>query len=144
MTCGFVFQFAAFLDDLTVAANGAVPAVVSGTKPRDAWRRARELLDRFGLGPLTENYSSTLSSGELQRASIARALTMEPSIVSCDESTGALDERNSDPMVGELQSIAGEFGVGVLIVMHDPMVPAECDRVLRLEDGRLVEENTPS
>ena len=92
-TCGFVFQFPAFLDDLTVAANVAVPLVVSGTKPRDAREKARELLDRFGLGPLTEEYPSTLSGGELQRASIARALTMTPSIVFCDEPTGALDER---------------------------------------------------
>ena len=131
MTCGFVFQFAAFLDDLTVAANVAVPVVVSGTKPRDARRRARELLDRFGLGPLTEKYASTLSGGELQHASIARALTMEPSIVFCDEPTGALDERNSDLVVGELQSIAGEFGVGVLmlrmILWCRPSVTVCCD-----------------
>lgn len=131
MTCGFVFQFAAFLDALTVAANVAVPVVVSGTKPRDARRRARELLDRFGLGPLTEKYPSTLSGGELQHASIARALTMEPSIVFCDEPTGALDERNSDLVVGELQSIAGEVGVGVLmlrmILWCRPSVTVCCD-----------------
>ena len=139
-TCGFVFQFPAFLDDLTIAANVAVPLVVSGTKPRDARKRARELLDRFGLGPLTENYPSTLSGGELQRASIARALTMEPSIVFCDEPTGALDESNSELVVGELRRIAAEFSVGVLIVTHDPTVWAACDRVLRLDDGRLVEE----
>ena len=139
-TCGFVFQFPAFLDDLTVAANVAIPLVVSGTKPRDARERARELLDRFGLGPLTENYPSTLSGGELQRASIARALTMEPSIVFCDEPTGALDESNSELVVGELRRIAAEFGVGVLIVTHDPSVWASCDRVLRLDDGRLAEE----
>ena len=139
-TCGFVFQFPAFLDDLTIAANVAVPLVVSGTKPRVARERARELLDRFGLGPLTENYPSTLSGGELQRASIARALTMEPSIVFCDEPTGALDESNSELVVGELRRIAEEFGVGVLIVTHDPTVWAACDRVLRLDDGRLVEE----
>ena len=139
-TCGFVFQFPAFLDDLTVAANVAVPLVVSGTRPRDARDRARELLDRFGLGPLTEEYPSTLPGGELQRASIARALTMEPSVVFCDEPTGALDEKNSELVVGELRSIAAEFGVGVLIVTHDPSVWAECDRVLRLDEGRLVEE----
>ena len=139
-TCGFVFQFPAFLDDLTIAANVAVPLVVSGTKPRVARERARELLDRFGLGPLTENYPSTLSGGELQRASIARALTMEPSIVFCDEPTGALDESNSELVVGELRRIAAEFSVGVLIVTHDPTVWAACDRVLRLDDGRLVEE----
>ena len=139
-TCGFVFQFPAFLDDLTIAANVAVPLVVSGTKPRDARKRARELLDRFGLGPLTENYPSTLSGGELQRASIARALTMEPSIVFCDEPTGALDESNSELVVGELRRIAAEFSVGVLIVTHDPTVWAACDRVLRLDGGRLVEE----
>ncbi len=88
-TCGFVFQFPAFLDDLTVAANVAIPLVVSGTSPRDARERARELLIRFGLGPLTEEYPSTLSGGELQCASIARALAMEPSILFCDEPTGA-------------------------------------------------------
>lgn len=139
-TCGFVFQFPAFLDDLTVAANVAIPLVVSGTSPRDARERARELLIRFGLGPLTEEYPSTLSGGELQRASIARALAMEPSILFCDQPTGALDEENSDLVVGELRRIAVEYGVGVLIVTHDPSVSAACDRVLRLDDGRLIEE----
>ena len=138
--CGFVFQFPAFLDDMTIAANVAVPLVVSGTKPRDARKRARELLDKFGLGPLADNYPSTLSGGELQRASIARALVMEPSIVFCDEPTGALDEQNSELVVGELRRVAAEFGVGVLIVTHDPFVWAMCDRVLRLNEGKLVEE----
>ena len=141
-TCGFVFQFPAFLDDLAVAANVAVPLVVSGVRPRDARKRACELMERFGLGPLTESYPSTLSGGELQRASIARALTMDPSIVFCDEPTGALDESNSELVVGELRRIAQEFGVGVLIVTHDPAVWTVCDRVLRLNGGRLVEEGT--
>ncbi len=139
-TCGFVFQFPAFLDDLTIAANVAVPLVVSGTRPREARERARELLERFGLGPLTEEYPSTLSGGELQRASIARALMMGPSIVFCDEPTGALDESNSELVMGELRRTADEFGVGVLVVSHDPTVSAACDRVLRLDDGRLVKE----
>ena len=139
-TCGFVFQFPAFLDDLTIAANVAVPLVVSGTRPRVARDQARELLERFGLGPLTEEYPSTLSGGELQRASIARALMMDPSIVFCDEPTGALDESNSELVMGELRRTADEFGVGVLVVSHDPTVSAACDRVLRLDDGRLVEE----
>ena len=139
-TCGFVFQFLAFLDDLTIAANVAVPLVVSGTRPRVARDQARELLERFGLGPLTEEYPSTLSGGELQRASIARALMMGPSIVFCDEPTGALDESNSELVMGELRRTADEFGVGVLVVSHDPTVSAACDRVLRLDDGRLVEE----
>ncbi len=138
--CGFVFQFPAFLDDLTIAANVAVPLVVSGTRPRNARERARELLERFGLGPLTESYPSTLSGGELQRASIARALMMEPSIVFCDEPTGALDEKNSELVVAELRRVAGEFGVGVLIVTHDPSVSSACDRVVRLDEGRLIEE----
>ena len=140
-TCGFVFQFPAFLDDLTVAANVAVPLVVSGAKPRQAREKARTLLDRFGLDSLADEYPATLSGGELQRASIARALTMEPSIVFCDEPTGALDEENSRLVVGELQRIAAEFGVGVLIVTHDPSVWGECDRVLRLHQGRLVDES---
>ena len=137
-TCGFVFQFPAFLDDLTVAANVAIPLVVSGTKTREARVQACAWLDRFGLGPLTGKYPSTLSSGELQRASIARALTMHPRIVCCDEPTGALDEKNSGSVVAELRRIAEEFDVGVLIVTHDPAVSAASDRVLRLERGRLI------
>lgn len=139
-TCGFVFQFPAFLDDLTVAANVAVPLVVSGAKARHAREKASSLLERFGLASLTDEYPATLSGGELQRASIARALTMEPSIVFCDEPTGALDEENSRLVVGELQRIAAEFGVGVLIVTHDPSVWEACDRVLRLHEGRLIDE----
>ena len=138
--CGFVFQFPAFLNDLTVAANVAVPLVVAGTRPRQAREQACAFLDRFGLSPLAESYPSTLSSGELQRASIARALTMRPSIVFCDEPTGALDERNSALVVDELRGIAAEFGVGVLMVTHDPAVSAACDRVLRLDRGKLIDE----
>ena len=138
--CGFVFQFPAFLNDLTVAANVAVPLVVAGTRPRQAREQACAFLDRFGLSPLAVSYPSTLSSGELQRASIARALTMRPSIVFCDEPTGALDERNSELVVDELRGIAAEFGVGVLMVTHDPAVSAACDRVLRLDRGRLIDE----
>ncbi len=138
--CGFVFQFPAFLDDLTVAANVAVPLIVSGVRHGEAREKARGLLRRFGLEPLADEYPSTLSGGELQRASIARALAMEPSIVFCDEPTGALDEENSRLVVGELRRIAAEFGVGVLIVTHDPSVWAACDRVLRLQEGKLAEE----
>ena len=108
-TCGFVFQFPAFLNDLTVAANVAVPLVVAGTRLSQAREQACAFLDRFGLSPLAESYPSTLSSGELQRASIARALTMQPSIVFCDEPTGALDERNSALVVDELRGIAADF-----------------------------------
>ena len=139
-TCGLVFQFPAFLEDLTIAENVAVPPIVSGTRPGDARKRAGELLARFGLGSLAGKYPSTLSGGELQRASIARALANEPGIVFCDEPTGALDEENSELVVRELRLIATEFGVGVLIVTHDPSVRAVCDRVLRLREGRLDEE----
>ena len=65
---------------------------------------------------------------------------MRPSIVFCDEPTGALDERNSALVVDELRGIAADFGVGVLIVTHDPAVSAACDRVLRLDRGRLIDE----
>ena len=65
---------------------------------------------------------------------------MDPSVVFCDEPTGALDEENSRLVVGELQRVASEFGVGVLIVTHDPSVWAACDRVLRLHQGRLADE----
>ena len=65
---------------------------------------------------------------------------MGPSIVFCVEPTGALDEKNSELVVGEPRRVAAEFGVGVLIVTHDPSVWVECDRVIRLDDGRLVEE----
>ncbi len=139
-TCGFVFQFPAFLEDLTLAANVAIPLVVSGTNPREARRRACELIERFGLAHLADTYPSTLSGGESQRASIARALTMEPSIVFCDEPTGALDESNSDMVVRELRGITRAFGVGALIVTHDPTVSAASDRVLRLDRGILIEE----
>ena len=138
--CGFLFQFPAFLDDLTNAANVAVRLIVSGTKQREARQKARALLDRLGLGSLTDEYPSTLSGGELQRASIACALMMDPSILFCDEPTGALDEKNSELVVGELRRVAAESGVGVPIVTHEPHGWVECDRVLRLNDRRPTEE----
>ena len=137
--CGFVFQFAAFVGDLTVTDNVAVPLVIAGRKPSDARHRARLLLNRFGLDHVADRYPATLSGGELQRASIARALTMDPRVVFADEPTGALDEENSELVVETLKGAARSSGVAVLVVTHDPTVAAATDRVLRLKGGRLIE-----
>ena len=136
--CGFMFQFPAFLRDLTIEENVAIPLVLGGQKMRHARRLASEMLERLGLASVATHDPGTLSGGELQRASLARALVTSPRMIFADEPTGTLDDANSVVVIDLLAETARWADVGVVIVTHDLAVAARADRVLRLTDGNLI------
>ena len=135
---GIVFQFGELLPELSVVENVALPLRLLGVPRREAEMRARDELDRLGLGGQAASHPDSLSGGEIQRAGIARALVHGPLLVLADEPTGMLDEENTRLVAGLLGKSAREWGVAVLVVTHDAVVASAADRVLRIRDRRLI------
>lgn len=133
---GFVFQHHYLLEDLTVLENVGVPSLIAG-RPDEV--RARELVERVGLGPRSRHFPRALSGGERQRASLARALQTRPSLVLADEPTGSLDRENAAMVFGMLVELAREQRAAVVVVTHDHGLAARADEVLHLRDGLVVE-----
>jgi len=129
---GIVFQFFNLLEGMTVLENVALPAVIAGRKRRMAETRARDLLDLLGIGDKASTVPGMLSGGQRQRLAIARALANEP--------TGALDSEGGQEVI-ELLSRLHQGGQTIVLVTHDPGVAAAAGRVVRMRDGRIVEEN---
>lgn len=136
-TFGFIFQRYHLLSEMTALGNVEVPAIYRGL-PADARRaRARDLLERLGLGDRTGHRPGQLSGGQQQRVSIARALVNDARVILADEPTGALDSRSGDEVLGILERLNAE-GRTVVIVTHDPRVAARAHRVVEIADGRIV------
>jgi putative ABC transport system ATP-binding protein len=129
---GFVFQFGELLPELTLSENVELPLRALGAAPADARRRARNLLERLGLGALVDRRLGTVSGGEAQRAAVARAIVHRPQLVVADEPTGSVDPNNSALVLDALRSSADEERAAVLVVTHDPTVAAWADRSLVL------------
>ena len=138
---GFVFQFFHLLPELGGEANVLLAGRVRGAHP-DAAGRARELVDRLGLREVAGSLPSQLSGGEQQRFAIARALVNDPSVLLADEPTGNLDLEAGAEVLRLLRAGADE-GRAVVMVTHDAAATEIADRVLRLEDGRLVPDAAP-
>jgi putative ABC transport system ATP-binding protein len=139
-TIGFVFQFFNLLPTLDAEENVLLPALIAGRQDDAMRERARELLDRVGLGARTGHLPSELSGGEQQRVSIARALLMSPALVLADEPTGNLDSRSGAEILGLLGELNRDEGHTIVMVTHDPGAAATAGRVLFLRDGRLAGE----
>ena len=133
---GFVFQFFHLLPSLTALENVLVPMEIAGGK--DIARRADALLVEVGLADRKHHYPSQLSGGEQQRVAIARALAIEPRVVLADEPTGNLDTTTGGEIVELLTRVAEEHGQTVVLVTHNHEVSARAQRVLRMQDGRLM------
>jgi putative ABC transport system ATP-binding protein len=136
---GIVFQFFNLLEGMTVLENVALPAVIAGRKRRMAETRARDLLDLLGIGDKASTVPGMLSGGQRQRLAIARALANEPTLLLADEPTGALDSEGGQEVI-ELLSRLHNGGQTIVLVTHDPGVAAAAGRVVRMRDGRIVEE----
>jgi lipoprotein-releasing system ATP-binding protein len=136
---GFVFQFHHLLPEFTALENTGMPMRIARTPGdiRDA--RAKLMLDRVGLSERLAHNPGMLSGGEQQRVAIARALIMEPDLLLADEPTGDLDEHTAESLHELLREMHRERGLTSIIATHNPRLSAACDRVLRLEDGRLRE-----
>ena len=136
---GFVFQRFHLLPALNVLDNVAAPMLPYRT-PYVKFARAKELLDSVGLGGKERRLPSRLSGGEQQRVAIARALINDPGLVLADEPTGNLDSATSAEIIQLLLELRDKRGMTVLVATHDPVVATRCDRIVRLEDGRVVED----
>lgn len=139
---GFVFQSYHLFPTLTAAQNVQLALDIRGERGRKARERSREALKMVGLEQKTKALPHELSGGEQQRVAIARAIVANPSAVLADEPTAALDGGNGQMLMRILASIAHERGNAVLVVTHDPRVLPFADRIVQIEDGRLVDERS--
>jgi putative ABC transport system ATP-binding protein len=136
---GFVFQAFHLMDELTAQENVELPALLAGRSPRQARRRARQLLDQVGLADRGGHLPSALSGGQRQRVAIARALVNEPRLVLADEPTGNLDSAATLEVLRLFETLhAG--GLTLVIVTHDERIAATADRLITMRDGALVDE----
>ncbi len=134
---GFVFQFHHLLPEFSAVENAEMPMRIARMPLAEARAAATRLLVRVGLGERLGHRPSMLSGGEQQRVAVARALIMQPSLLLADEPTGDLDEDTADRLHALLREMHAEHGLTSLIATHNPRLAAACDRVLRLQDGRL-------
>ena len=136
---GFVFQFHHLLPEFTAIENAGMPMRIARRPAEEREHRAALLLERVGLAERFAHKPGMLSGGEQQRVAIARALVMEPAVLLADEPTGDLDEHTAETLHDLLREMHRERGLTSIIATHNPRLAAACDRVLRLEDGKLRE-----
>ena len=142
---GFVFQGFNLFPALTAAENVALALDVRGIPAGEAKKRGEELLAEVGLAQRARSFPADLSGGQKQRVAIARALAGDPPILLADEPTAALDSTSGRTVIELLQRLAHEHGRAVVMVTHDPRVLSFGDRIIHLEDGRLLrEERNPA
>ncbi|MDM7323009.1 MAG: ATP-binding cassette domain-containing protein [Gammaproteobacteria bacterium] len=132
---GFVFQSFLLLPGLTAQENVELPLRLAGAANPAV--RARELLTMVGLARRLHHYPAQLSGGEQQRVAIARAFALNPPLLLADEPTGNLDQTTGAHIIELLLTLNREHGTTLLLVTHDPSLAARCDRLLRLDQGRL-------
>ena len=137
---GIVFQFFNLLEGMSVLENVALPAVVAGSKRRQAETRARDLLDLLGLSEKARAAPGVLSGGQRQRLAIARALANEPTLLLADEPTGALDSEGGMEVM-ELFKRLHAGGQTIILVTHNDDVAASATRLVRMRDGRVVDDS---
>ena len=129
---GFVFQFYNLIPSLTALENVAIAAQLSGNG-----QHAKEYLQQVGLTKRLNNFPNQMSGGEMQRVSIARALSKKPKLLLCDGPTGALDSKTSMKIMKILQEISKSTETAVVMVTHNPKFEDYADRVIRLKDGQI-------
>jgi ABC-type lipoprotein export system ATPase subunit len=137
---GFVFQFYNLMPVLTAVENVELPLLVSRVPAKEARRKALEALELVGLGERGGHLPDELSGGQRQRVTIARALVNDPAIVWADEPTGDLDSENAEEIVALMRRLNRERGLTFLIVTHDIGVGRSTDRIVRMVDGQIVDE----
>lgn len=136
---GFIFQTFNLIGRISVLKNVEVPMILSDVPREERRKRALELLGSVGLAHRVNFSPLRISGGERQRVAIARALANDPKIIIADEPTGNLDLKSSQEVMGIMKSLHEE-GRTIIMVTHNPEVTVDCDRVIRLRDGRILSE----
>ena len=138
--CGFIFQGFNLFSALTALEQVTTVLKYTGLTPDEARRRAITSLEEVGLGSRMYQRPSELSGGEKQRVAIARALSKQPQLLFADEPTSALDGENGQIVIQLLQRAAKVHGAAVICVTHDPRLEAYADRIIHIEDGRILDD----
>lgn len=138
-TVGFVFQFHHLLREFSALENVTIPLRIGGWEPARAERRAKDLLERVGLGSRMTHRPSALSGGEQQRTAVARALAVDPAILLADEPSGNLDHANAEKLHDLFDELSRDLEIAMVIVTHNRSLASRADRVLQLEDAKLAE-----
>jgi len=133
---GFVFQSFNLISYKTALENVALPLYYQGVPRKERQARALSFLTKVGLADWAEHLPNQMSGGQKQRVAIARALITNPSVILADEPTGALDSVTSDEVMALLKEINGE-GITIVVVTHENEIANQCDRIIRLKDGRI-------
>ena len=135
---GFVFQFHQLLPEFSVLENVAMPALIGGKKHSEAYARAKELVEYLGLGQRLDHRPAQVSGGERQRVAVARALVNNPSVILADAPSGSLDSHNRAELHQLFFDLRRDLGQTFVIVTHDESLAADTDRIVHMQDGRIV------
>ena len=137
---GFIFQDCNLLDTLTAFDNIALSLSIAGTPAGEIRPRVEEMAQLLGIGDCLNKYPYQMSGGQQQRCAIGRALVKNPGLLLCDEPTGALDYKTSKEILQLMEDVNRTYGCTIIIVTHNAAIARMANRVLRLRDGRIVED----
>lgn len=139
---GMIFQTFNLLPTLTALENAALPLRLAGISSRQAAEKARAMLAKVGLSARMDHRPDEMSGGERQRTAIARALIFDPPMLLADEPTGNLDSHTGEDILHLLDDLHNEFGTSIVLVTHNELAAARCERLITLHDGAVVEDIT--
>jgi len=139
---GFIFQTFNLIQVMTALDNVMLPIIFSGVSDEEAKERAITILDKVGLQGRYNHLPSQLSGGQQQRVAVARALANTPSILLADEPTGNLDLKTGEELINTLKTLKDQMGVTIITATHDHKMLAASDRVIYLEDGKVIDIKT--
>ena len=135
---GFVFQFHQLLPEFTALENVCIPGYIARRDNKEVEEKAKELLTKLGLQDRFHHKPNELSGGEKQRVAVARALINDPKLILADEPSGSLDSANKKELHSLLRRLCDDYGLTILLVTHDSDLTKVSDRVITMQDGRII------